>query len=223
MSRRLVVSLDLLLLAGKAPQAPRLGPVFATHVDPPDKGAIGRWATIVGYDDRFLLLVDQFRARAPQTFELTLASARRLRPEGRRVRTRTGRESVTVHLLGDYEVEPQSGHVLLRQRLIQGRFLVALTHDPDARVRVAHGWAVEVCSDGRVFHVMHSNRSRKLRPLGPIQTDAPHGVAEWREMPDGLFPPAEQVTLHLLRATQVVCGEKKMHSDVPVDVRWNGE
>jgi hypothetical protein len=96
--------------------------------------------------------------------------------------------------------------------------LIGLTRDPEARVRVLHGWAVEVRSQGRVYQLLHSNRSRKLRPVGPIQTDALFALADWPEQPEAFRIPTE-ANLKVMQATQVVWSEKrKVTAAAPVDL-----
>jgi len=142
-----------------------------------------------------------------------------MRLYGRRAQIRLGKDKASLHLLGDYAVERERDRLNLTQRLGSGRFLVVLTRDLEATVRVAHGWAVEVRSRGTTHQILHSNRSGKLRRVGPIQTDARVGVVEWPETPSRWLPPPEQATLRLLQASQVVWGEKKLQSEIRVDVQ----
>ncbi len=219
MSRRRTVPLDQLWLAGQAPGVLRLGPLFASLSDPKNATESGRWSSVVGYDDRFVLLVDEFRARSVQAVELALAAPEPIRPHGRQAQVRLKKEKVSLHVLGDYAVNHERDRLTLTQRLASGRFLIALTRDPEATVRVAHGWAVEVRSRGRTYQILHSNRSGKLRPVGPIQTDARAGVVEWPDTPDRWLSTPDQATLRVLQASQVVWGEKKLQSEIRVDMQ----
>jgi hypothetical protein len=224
-SRQLALPLELLadLLDRQPPRMPKIGPAFADQADRKNEIAVGRWQTFVGYENRFVLLVDEFRSRTTALHRLSLTASRPLRGEGRTYHARVGRGKVAVHLLGDYDTEKRAKALTLSMRVAHGRFLVALTRDASAKVRVVHGWAVEVRTGRRTHHVMHGNRSRKVRPLGPIQTDACFGVIAWDEKPGVISPHADDSTAHLLQATQVVWGEKKIQSELPVDLQVTGK
>jgi hypothetical protein len=183
----MTVSLTHLARLMHQPQARRgwqwhaVGPLSVLHQERPDEAAAGRWLSLLTLQDRFLLLVDEFRANQPSTFSLRLQNEHSFKGGRLRYVSRVGREPFAVQLLGDYQTEAASGVLTWRQRLMQGRFLLAITRTLEARVRVLHGWAVELRDSGRVEHILFANRSARLRPLGPVQTDARFAAASWSQ------------------------------------------
>lgn len=201
-----------------------VGWFHALYPDPRTTGEPGRWQTLVLYQNRFLLLVDEFHADEVRPFTLTLPATRPLRGGRRRYVTHEDRGPLALHPLGDYTTEHQRGRLTFRQRLAQGRFLLALTRDPNATVRVLNGWAVEIRSEGRVYHLLHSNRSRRLRPLGPIQTDALFALADWSQDWYVSQVPVFGANLHILQTSQLLWDEhRKLTADLPVDLLFQAE
>jgi hypothetical protein len=163
-----------------------------------------RSATFLTCQDQFTLLVDQFKFAATQAVELNLEAPSPLLGSRHRFRCCLPDESgeVTVHVLGDYPFQRLSEtELVVRQRLAQGRFLIVVTRDSEARVRLLNGWSIEVRSRGQVFQLLHSNRSRKLRPLGPVQTDAPYALIDWPQAQPA--SPTLDFRLHGLQASQL--------------------
>ncbi len=177
-----------------------------TAADLPAEPGAGRWLTCLRYAGRFLLLVDEFRADQVERYSLTIESTGPLEGGRRRYLARDAASALVIHPLGDYRVDQHSHSISLTQGLAQGRFLVAVTRDLQATARVLNGWAVEMRSTDRVFHLLHSNRSRRLRPLGPVQTDARYGLADWPALPTGAAVAPFSVQLHLFEATHVHWG-----------------
>jgi hypothetical protein len=203
-----------------ARQSRRVGMLHVLDPQPPP-GAAGRWQTILVYSDQFLLLVDEFRAAQARPVLLTLQASTPLRGSRRRYVTRDAAGPLALHPLGDYAVERQRGVLTLRQRLAQGRFLLALTRDPDAAARVLNGWAVEIRSQGRIYHLLHSNRSRRVRPLGPVQTDARFALADWPAGVEQAAAASWDAQLHLLEVSQISWGgQRKATTTTPVDLLY---
>lgn len=221
MIERLKVSMDRLARHLARPGQPgkrRLHSLGKLHALAPASATMpGRWQTLIIYETRFLLLIDEFYAPRARPFTLTLMVERALRGGRHRYVSRDETGPLAVHLLGDYALKQQRGSLTLEQRFVQGRFLVALTRDTEASVRVLNGWAIEVRSEGHVYHLLHSNRSRKVRPLGPVQTDALFALADW---PEGVLAPSfMNINLHVLQASQVLWGEdRKLTADQPVNL-----
>jgi hypothetical protein len=158
-----------------------LDPLFVLHSDPPAPDALGRWQTLICIKNEFTLLVDEFRAEKPEPFHLTLESNLPLSGGKLRYESADDVGPLGLHFLGDYMMDRQSHKIDVVQNLTHSRFMIAVTRDPVAIVRPLNGWAIEVRSKGHVYHLQHSNRSKKLRPLGPFQTDARFAVADWAE------------------------------------------
>jgi hypothetical protein len=111
---------------------------------------------------------------------------------------------VGVQLLGDYGFErPTPEQLVLRQKVAEGRFLVAMTRDLTAHVRVLNGWSVEFRTAGQVHQLLHSNRAGKQRPIGPIHTDARYALASWTPSPDFAPPMMLDLQLQVIQATQI--------------------
>jgi len=182
------------------------GPLSASFQDPPDPQTVGRWQTLLTFRDQFIVLVDEFRAARPVNFSLSIRH-----PSGRK---RLGRsyiwprnpKSAALHLLGDYAVDETARRVTFRHKLLLGRFLLVLTRDPEASVRCLHGWAVEIRVKHRIYLVMHSNRSGRLRPLGPVQTDARFAVVEMQ--PGGISPSPFETPIFLIGARQLAWSQQ---------------
>jgi hypothetical protein len=168
----------------------------------------GRWQTLLIYQNHFALLVDEFRADSSASWALTLEAPEPLTGGRRRYRIADAGGPLALHPLGDYPTEARGRTLTLRQRLGRGRFLIALTRDPDAQARVLNGWAVEIRSGGRIYHILHSNRTRRLRPLGPVQTDAEFALADWPRTGELPLEAGTEPNLHLLHAAQVVWGDQ---------------
>jgi hypothetical protein len=172
-----------------------LAGVHALDPRPPAKDAPGRRQTLVAWQDQVLVVVDEFHGGRVGSYSLTLRHDRRLSGGPHVYRTRDAAGPLAVHVLGDYRTEAAAGAVTWRQELAHGRFLVVVTRDPAASARVAHGWAVEVRTAGRVLQLLHSNRGGKVRRLGPIQTDALFGVTEQPASPGPEVAPPTAWTL----------------------------
>jgi hypothetical protein len=222
--RRLTLSLDRLAQQFEKPQPPRsfvlrqVGPLAgwetprATEVQP------GRWLTLLTFSQEFLVLVDEFRDTQVHPFAITLHSQRALRAVSRNiVAIHDRRESIAIHLLGDYAQHVARHRLSLTQKLAHGRFLLALTPDIQATVRGLNGWSVEFRSGGRVAHLLHSNRSGRLRALGPIQTDARFAAAEWPAA-EGFAATSFGADVHLLGAQQMLWQKGKLTSTSPADL-----
>jgi hypothetical protein len=162
-----------------------------------------------------VLLVDVFRSPQIETFSLHIQGE--IEEGRRRCRARVGETDLALHPLGDYPISKRSGEIEFRQRLGHGRFLLALSRDPEASVRVLNGWSIEVRSGGRVYQLLHSNQSGRLRPLGPVQTDAAFALADWP-----LSQPA-QVDLHLMGMTRLTWSERHTNAERPTNLIWRGE
>lgn len=205
-----ITQLARFLTDGQAPTA-------AGWSMPRRAGLLNVWETSHGPDaparheiylclrDEFLLLVDQFRFGERRLVELELEAEAPL--EGGRLRTAMklpDGSRVGVHLLGDYAWERKAERLIrLRQRGEQGRFLVVLTADPNARVRVLNGWSIEVRSGSLVHHLLHANRAGKQRSVGPVLTDARYALASWQPTPDFAPPMMLDVQLQVIQATQI--------------------
>jgi hypothetical protein len=178
----------------------------------------GRWLTLLAFDQRFLFLVDEFQAPEPATFALTLRHAGPLQGRPTRHPTHVEREPFAIHPLGDYGTERSSDRVTWRQRLGHGRFLVGLTRDRAASVRVLNGWAVEVRSEGCIKHLLIANGAGRLRPLGPVQTDARFAIASWGE-DQGPSTTGFGADLLLVQATKLHWGpNSRLSASEPFDL-----
>jgi|GEM_PF-6646998 len=207
---RSITELARLLTSGQAPA----GSDWPT---PRRAGLLDVWETSHGPDaparheiylrlrGEFLLLVDQFRFGEQRLVELFLEAETPL--DGGRLHTAMAfpdGSRVGVHYLGDYAWESKADRLIrLRQRGDQGRFLVVLTADPNARVRVLNGWSIEVRSGSLVHHLLHANRAGKQRPVGPVLTDARYALASWQPTPDFAPPMMLDVQLQVIQATQI--------------------
>ena len=230
--RRLTLSLDRLAQQFEKPQPTfrragrreppalrQVGPLAgwetprATEVQP------GRWLTLLTFSQKLLILVDEFYGTQAHPFGLCLQSERTLRAASRNILSiHDRREPLAVHLLGDYAQHVERHRLNLTQQLAQGRFLLALTPDLQATVRGLNGWSVEFRSGGRVVHLLHSNRSRRLRPLGPIKTDARFAAVEWSAA-EGFAPTGFGADVHLLDAQQMLWQKDgKLTSTAPMDL-----
>lgn len=149
-----------------------------------------RRCTVFAVQDLFTLLMQEFHLPCRAVIELPLNAAGEWL--GSSLRYRVSLEdgsSVGVHLLGDYLRRRENAQrLVLSQWAERGRFVVAVTADPTVWVRPASGWCVEVRTAERVWSLMLGNRSRKLRSVGPIRTDAVYALVAWPNLPCTLLP-----------------------------------
>jgi hypothetical protein len=176
---------DLSAALTQFPTAPgtrllRNGPLVVREPDPlpADREAPGRRQIWLGCPPHFVLVADEFRTAEAQEFTLAIAGPAPLTGGRRKYLTADAAGPLAVHPLGDYRTRTADGRVTLAQTWAFGRFLLAATRDPEGWVRVLNGWAVEVRAEGRVWQLLHANRARKPRPLGPIQTDSRYALLE---------------------------------------------
>lgn len=180
-----------------------------------------RWQTILSVEDKVLLLVDEFHASGQKAISLVLKSTGAIVAERRRYACHDAAGPVFCHPLGDYHTARQRRLLTLSQNLAQGRFLIALTRDPHTTVRVLNGWSAEIRSEGRVYQLLHSNRSRRLRPLGPIQTDALFALAAWPSSAETEGVKSDEVSFWALQATQIVWEDnRKLMAAMPTDLSF---
>lgn len=164
----------------------------------------GRYEIFLSCQDHFTLLVDQFKFSETRPVELLVESPVPLHGGRHRYRCQLpGLGEVTLHILGDYALERRSDRQLvLRQQLAHGRFLIAVTRDPEARVRTLNGWSIEVRTGEQLYQLLHSNRAGKMRPLGSVQTDARYALADAPRSDESL-PVMLDVRLQAIQATQL--------------------
>ena len=150
------------------------GPLAALEPEVPDPepNAPGRRQRLVLWQSDFGVLVDEFHASQPGVFTLTIATSQPLAGGGRRYLAQDARGPLAIHPLGDYLTDHKGNTLTLLQTTSHSRFLIAITRDSTAWARIVNGWAIEVRSGGKVYQLLHSNRSHRMRPLGPIQTEA---------------------------------------------------
>ncbi len=221
MPRRLTIAVETLARRLRQPAARgdrhlrQLGPLHVSAPELPSGDTPSRWQTYLISSAKFLLLVDALRAPEIGPATLRLTSERPIRGGRRRYLTRDAEGPLALHPLGDYRVEQQRGSLTFTQRFASGRFLVVLTRDSEATARVLNGWAVEIRSQGHIYYLLHSNRSRRLRPLGPIQTDAEFGLVDFPVPPDLLDPSTVEATLALLQANQVIWPDRRKLTFTP--------
>lgn len=158
----------------------RNGPlaVLEPAASDPDPTAPARRQRLVIWQPEIVVLVDEFHASQPEVFALTVTASEPLSGGGRRYVTNDPHRPVAIHPLGDYAPLNQGKSLTFRQPSAHSRFLLAITRDPSASVRMVNGWAIEVRSGSSIHQLLHSNRAHRLRPLGPLQTEARYaGVA----------------------------------------------
>jgi hypothetical protein len=146
--------------------------VFEPDAPDPELNTPGRWQRLVTWQPDMAVLVDEFHASQPGVFALTVTASKAITGGGRRYVTEDAHGPLALHVLGDYAAEQQTRGLTFRQPSAHSRFLLAITRDPAARARIVNGWAVEIRTARGVHQLLHSNRSHRLRPLGPIQTEA---------------------------------------------------
>ncbi|MCS6978379.1 MAG: hypothetical protein NZM31_15425 [Gemmatales bacterium] len=151
----------------------------------PEGHPMHRRSTILAVLGQLTLLVQDFQASSRSDVELPLNSSAELAGSSLRYSSQLeDGTTVGVHLLGDYLLRREGRHrLVLRQRAQYGRFLVAVTADPTAWVRPASGWCVEMRSADVNWSLLHSNHSRKLRPVGPVRTDGRFALVKWPNVP----------------------------------------
>jgi hypothetical protein len=176
---------------------------------------VGRWQTRLALHEQVVLLVDEFKRERAEPHGLAL-QADAIEGGRQRFRVQGPGGAVGLHLLGVYRLAIGPNRLELQQHSIQGRFLVAITRDPEARVRVLNGWAVEVRSAGHVWHLLHSNRSCRLRPLGPFQTDALFAAAGW---PAASEP--DRANLLAIQARTLRIADRELRLATPGDLLWH--
>lgn len=149
-----------------------------------------RTATVLAVQNHFTLVAQEFEQPTKASVEWSVKAPTDLHGSSLRYQTVLADGSRTgVHLLGDYLLRWDEPHRLtLAQVAQQGRFLIAVTADPGVRVRPVSGWAIEVRSGKRVWSLMHSNRARKIRPVGPIRTDARFALVASPNVPCSCLP-----------------------------------
>jgi hypothetical protein len=146
--------------------------VLEPDASDPDPNTSGRWQRLVIWQPDLAVLVDEFHASQPGVFALTVTASKAITGGGRRYATEDAHGPLALHPLGDYTAVQQNSGITFRQPSAHSRFLLAITRDPTAWARIVNGWAVEIRTAGHVHQLLHGNRSHKLRPLGPIQTEA---------------------------------------------------
>ncbi len=221
MLRRLTIAVETLARQLRQPAARgdrhlrQLGPLHVSAPELPSEDIPGRWQTYLISPERFLLLVDALCSPEIGPATLRLTCKHPIRAGRRRYLTRDRDRPLALHPLGDSRVEPQRGSLTFTQRFASGRFLVVLTRDSEATARVLNGWAVEIRSQGHIYYLLHSNRSRRLRPLGPIQTDAEFGLVDLLVPPEPLNPSAVEPILALLQTNQVIWPDRRKLTFTP--------
>lgn len=156
----------------------RLGPFAVLTPSESESDGIGRWHTVLAYQDQWLLYVDEFRDDRKSQFALTITGNLSYGGNALRWQATDGGQTFGIHMLGDYAVHRDDQSLTLGLSVRRGRFIVAWTRDPTALVRPLAGWAVEIRCAEQTFLVLHANGTAQKRLLGPLITDARYAVVE---------------------------------------------
>jgi hypothetical protein len=177
--------------------------------------ALERTHTWLAVPPHFVLLVDVFRAAEPQPFELVISSSSLIEKST----SGYAAGSLRLVLLGDYFPCVQRPNALsITQQFVQGRFLLAATCDPTGRFRLLNGWSIEAQLAGQTWQLLHSNQGRKLRALGPVQTDARFGLVHWPLAAENNGTRKQSVEISLLDVEKLEWGDQQMMFRPPTDL-----
>jgi hypothetical protein len=144
----------------------------------------------------FAVLVDDFQDADDPHPQRLLWTPETIQGSGLSYRVGQPGRWLGLRLLGDYAARQEApGQLQVCQDVPAGRFLILLSAEPAVRARPCNGWCIEVRQEGRVWHLLHSNQARKLRPVGPVLTDARYALVGQEELP--FDAPAAPQDLHL--------------------------
>lgn len=193
----------------------RLGPFHVMAAEDFDPTTVGRWQRVLSYQGQWLLLVDQFRGDAKGKFALNVSLESTYGGGPLVWHVGSGDAALRLHLLGDYQVQREPHAIRLETSARQGRFLMAWTRDPSARVRTLNGWSVEIRCGGRIYDVLHANHAGLVRPLGPVTTDAHYAEVDW------VAEDESHAIGRFMEARQIRWGVRgQLTTDPAVDLAW---